>query len=259
VSSPFLTQFASLARRSVIRTLRQPAAIVPALLFPLIFLAVSSAGASSAASIPGFPADSYFEFVLAGTFVQGMMLAGVLSGSDLAVDVETGFLNRLSLTPMRGAAVLVGHIVGALTVGFIQGVTFIIVGLVFGASLASGIGGMFVLLALSLLVSLAFASLGSFVALRTGSSEAVQGVFPLFFILIGFSSFFLPRELLAAGWFKTIATYNPASYLIEGLRSLIITGWDGRALLLALVMGAGITFVGISASVAALRTRLVRS
>ncbi|MGH2739393.1 MAG: ABC transporter permease, partial [Actinomycetota bacterium] len=114
-------------------------------------------------------------------------------------------------------------------------------------------------LALSLLVSLSFASLGSFVALRTGSSEAVQGVFPLFFILIGFSSFFLPREMLGAGWFKTIATYNPASYLIEGLRSLIITGWDGRALLLALAMGTGITLFGLSISVAALRTRLVRS
>ena len=56
----------------------------------------------------------------------------------------------------------------------------------------------------------------------------MQGFFPLFFVLLFLSSMSLPRPLIEQDWFRTIATYNPVSYLIEGVRSLIITGWDGR-------------------------------
>ena len=88
------------------------------------------------------------------------------------------------------------------------------------------------LLVLAMLIALAFASLGAFVGLRTGSGEAVQGVFPLFFVFLFLSSSSLPRNLIEQDWFRTIATYNPVSYLIEGIRSLIIFGWDGEALAL---------------------------
>ena len=65
------------------------------------------------------------------------------------------------------------------------------------------------------------------VGLRAGSGEAVQGLFPLFFVLFFLSSQALPRPLIEQDWFRTIATWNPVSYMVEGMRSLIITGWDG--------------------------------
>ena len=68
-----------------------------------------------------------------------------------------------------------------------------------------------------------------FMAIRTGSGEAVQGMFPLFFIFLFFSSISMPRNLIEHEWFRTIATINPVSYLIEGIRSLFIYGWDGEA------------------------------
>ena len=49
------------------------------------------------------------------------------------------------------------------------------------------------LLVLALLISLAFAALGAFVGLRSGSGETVQGFFPLFFVLLFLSSMSLPR------------------------------------------------------------------
>ncbi len=119
---------------------------------------------------------------------------------------------------------------------------------------------MLVLLALALLIALAFASLGAFIGLRTGSGEAVQGVFPLFFVFLFLSSSSLPRNLIEQDWFRTIATYNPVSYLFEGLRSLIIFGWDGQG------AGARLRHRGrdrrrsaIVGSAAALRTRLART
>jgi len=251
-------QITALARRSVVRTLRQPGAIFPALVFPLFFLAVVSAGARSAARLPGFPADSYFKFYLAGPFLLGTLLAGANTGTDLASDVESGFLNRLALTPVRRLGVIAGNLAGTVTVGLIQVAAFFVVGFAFGARLEAGPGGIAVLVALALLISAAFGALWAAVGIRTGSSEAVQGAFPLGFVVIGFSSLFIPRALLTVRWFKDVATWNPASYLIEGLRSLVITGWDGRALGIAFGVAGGLTVLGLAGASRALGRRFAR-
>ena len=79
----------------------------------------------------------------------------------------------------------------------------------------------------SILISFAFASLGELLALRFGTGEAVQAIFPLLFVTLFLSSSSLPRNLIKTSWFREVATYNPISYLLEGMRSLVITGWDG--------------------------------
>jgi ABC-2 type transport system permease protein len=251
-------QIGALARRSVVRTLRQPGAIVPSLVFPLFFLAVVSAGARSAARLPGFPTDSYFKFYLAGPFLLGTLLAGANGGTDLAIDVESGFLNRLALTPVRRLGVIAGNLAGTLTVGLMQVAAFFVVGFAFGVRLEAGPGAIAVVVALALLISAAFGTLWAAVGLRTGSSEAVQGAFPLGFVVIGFSSLFIPRALISVRWFKDMATWNPASYLIEGLRSLVITGWDGRALSIAFAVASGLTVVGLAGASRALGRRFGR-
>ena len=110
--NPLFLQVGYLARRSVVRTLRQPLNVVPSFVFPLILLAVNVGGLASAARIRGFPTDSYLDFALAFTFMQGALFATTNAGTDLARDIQTGFLNRLALTPMRSAALLLGQLAG---------------------------------------------------------------------------------------------------------------------------------------------------
>src|SRR5205085_11169436 len=114
--------------------------------------------------------------------------------------------------------------------------------------IASGVGGALVLILLALSISTAFACFGTFVALRAGTGEAVQGFFPLFFVLLFLSSAFFPRNLIEQDWFRTIATYNPVSYMVEGLRSLVITGWDAGALAASFGVAATaiVVFLGLS-------------
>jgi ABC-2 type transport system permease protein len=248
-----------LARRSVVRTLRQPAMVVPAILFPLILLSINSSGLESTTMIPGFPTNSYFEFALAIAFVQGALFSANSAGTNVAGDVETGFLNRLSLTPLRRAALMMGQLSGILALGLIQALTFLGVGLLGGAGIKAGIGGAVVIVLLSLTISLAFGCIGAFVALRSGSGEAVQGVFPLFFAALFLSSMALPRNLIEIRWFQTVATYNPVSYMLEGIRSLVITGWDGEALAMAFACAGGLALVALIAASSALRTRMTRT
>jgi ABC-2 type transport system permease protein len=259
VSSAVALQVGHLARRSVVRTLRQPAMVVPSLFFPLILLSVNSGGLESATNLPGFPTDTYLDFALAVTFVQGALFSANSAGTNVANDIESGFLKRLSLTPLRRTALLVGQLSGVVTLGLIQAVTFLIAGLVAGAGIEAGFAGALVIVALALLISLGFGTIGAFVALRTGSGEAVQGIFPLLFAALFLSSVSLPRDLIQTDWFRTVATYNPVSYMLEAIRSLILTGWDGEALALGFACAGGVALVALVAASAALRTAMVRT
>ncbi|HEY1286250.1 MAG TPA: ABC transporter permease [Solirubrobacterales bacterium] len=253
------TQVGQLARRSVLRTLRQPAQIVPALVFPLFLLAVNSGGLKSATNLPGFPTDSYLTFALAVPFMQGALFSVMNAGTDLARDIETGFLNRLALTPLHGAALLSGLLAGAVVLGLVQAVAYLTVGLTAGADLAAGALGAIVIVVLSVLVTVAFGSLGLFAALRTGSGEAVQSLFPVFFVFLFLSSMSLPLDLLQVNWFHAVASANPVSYLLQAFRSLLIEGWNGGELALGFGIALAILTVGMVAASASLKTRLVRT
>jgi ABC-2 type transport system permease protein len=134
-----------------------------------------------------------------------------------------------------------------------------LMGAIAGAHLDAGFGGVLVILVLGSLTALAFGALGCAVALRTGSGEAVQGLFPLFFVFIFLSSSNLPRNLLRTGWFHTAATWNPISYLIEAFRSLYIVGWDPAALWRGFAVAGALTIIALLGVAGALRVRLQRT
>jgi ABC-2 type transport system permease protein len=259
VSRALAVQVGYLARRSIIRTLRQPAAVVFPLVFPVLLLAVNAGGLRAETHLPGFPTSSFLSFALAVPFIQGGLFATGNAGIDIAKDIQTGFLNRLALTPMRSVAVLVGELGGVMSLVVVQAVFYLSVGLALGVRLESGAAGALVLLALAGVIALGFAAFGAFAALRTGSTEAVNGIFPVFFVFLFISSMNIPRNLMDTTWFRWCATANPVSYLIEGVRSLIITGWDTEALLLAFGVGSGIVVVGFALAIAALPERMART
>src|SRR5207244_8026090 len=134
--------------------------------------------------LPVFPTTSYVAFSLAVPFIQGALFATMNAGTDLARDIQTGFLNRLTLTPMRRLAVLGGQLGGVVTMGLVQAVVYLSVGLAVGVHIEAGALGVVVLLAFAVFVALGFGALGAFAALRTGSGEAVQGLFPAFFVFL---------------------------------------------------------------------------
>ena len=227
--------------RSISQTMRQPAMIIPPIVFPLILVAINIGGLDAATKLPGFPADSYLDFAIAVPFMS------------------TGFLQRLALTPMVRAALLLGALGGVMTVALIGAVIYLAFGFAAGLGVKAGVAGVLVIVVLGLLIALGFAGLGAFIGLRTGSAEAVQGVFPMFFVFLFLSSVNLPRDLITQDWFRTIATYNPVSYFVEGVRAPILFGWDGEALALAFGLAILLAAVTVAASARALRTRLVRT
>ncbi len=252
-------QVALIAQRSLLRTARQPGTWIPPLTFPLMLMAVNSNGLRAATHLPGFPTHSFLAFFMPFSFMQGALFASAIAGTDFARDIDTGFLNRLALTPVRSSALLLGQIGGAVGLGAIQACLYLGVGLIAGVHIDAGVGGAAVILLLAILVATGFGTLGLWLALRTGSGEGVQAQFPLLFFVLFLSSMNLPRNLIEASWFRDLATVNPVSYLIEALRSLVIVGWDTQALLL----GFGFAFALIAGSLALaaqqLKVRMART
>jgi len=257
--SAFSDQVLQLGRRSVVRTARQPANVVAPLIFPTLLLAVNAGGLEAETKLPGFPTDSFLAFALAVPFIQGALFATMNAGTDLARDIQTGFLNRLALTPMRGVALLTGQLGGVMTMALVQAAFYLSVGLAFGVRPKAGVPGVLLLFVFAALVSLAFGAFGAFAALRTGSGEAVQSLFPAFFVFLFLSSMNIPRNLIEITWFRDVATVNPVSYLLECVRSLVITGWDAQALGLGFGIAGGLAVVALALSSWALKERMTRS
>ncbi|HEU0305229.1 MAG TPA: ABC transporter permease [Gaiellaceae bacterium] len=253
------TQILSIAQRSIVRTLRQPAYVVPPLLFPTMLVAVNAAGLRPSTELEGFPTDSFLAFAIAVPFIQGALFATMNAGTDLARDIQNGFLNRLALTPLRGSALLAGHLAGVIVMGFIQSVFYLGCALAFGVDIVSGAAGVVVILVLATLISAGFGMLGAFMALRTGSGESIQAFFPVLFIFLFMSSMNAPRNLMEIEWFRAVATINPVSYLIEAVRSLIITGWSAQALALGFAVAFALIVVSTIVASHALRVRMART
>jgi ABC-2 type transport system permease protein len=254
-----LIQVYELAKRSVVRQLRQPANVVAPVIFPLGLLAVNSGGLQPATHIPGFPTDHFVAFALAIPFIQGALFATMNAGTDLARDIQTGFFNRLSLTPMRGSAMIAGSLAGAGFSALLQAIIYIAVGYGVGVHPESGAAGVALILVLSVAIAFGFGAVGLFLALRTGSGESEQGLFPLLIMFLLVSSMNFPRNLMDADWFRWLANVNPVSYLIEGIRSLVIEGWNGEAIGLAFGITAALIAAALGASVIALRERMTRT
>ena len=246
-----------LARRSVIRTIRSPALVAQGIVFPLFIFAFNLGGLDLATSLPGFPTESYVTFALALTFAYCGIYAITVAGAQLGEDIKTGFVRRMTLTPMSGVTVLLAQLGGVVVFAVFQALVFLLVGLAAGARVEAGVLGAVLIVALAAFFSIAFGALGLMVALLTRSSEAVQAVFPLFMAALFFSSVGLPRELIQTEWFQTVATYNPVSYLIEAPRSLLVDGWDAEALLLGVLVATGTLVTALVMTAGSLRAMSV--
>jgi ABC-2 type transport system permease protein len=247
---------AALGLRSVKQTFRRPQLMAPIVVFPTLLLAIQTGGAGSAINLPGFPhVDSFLQFMLAGAMMQSLMLAGNSGGIALAVDIEMGFTDRLFAAPISRFSIVLGRLLGTAALGALSAVWFLAIGLIFGVTVNEGVIGVLTTIALVALTAVAIGGIGAAIALRTGSSSVVQGLFPLVFVVLFLSSAFFPQNLMLEPA-QTIANYNPLSFIVEGLRDAIVFGFTGSDMLDALLAVIGISSVGLLLSAAAMRYRV---
>ena len=255
-TSAAIRQTLALAKRSTLELFRQPALVVPSIVFPLFFSFLGNSSFGKTTSLPGFPkVNSYLQFQLAGTITQGVLFGSVTGAAALATDIENGFFDRLLASPTSRLSILFGRLAGSVLFGALETAVFVLVLLPFGADVSAGVPGIIAMIISGALIAIAVGALMASVALKTGSSEAVQGTFPLLFILLFFSSAFFPRETMS-GVYKTIAGFNPISHLVEGLRALSLEGFSISATARAILVPMAIAVVALFVASRQLNARL---
>jgi ABC-2 type transport system permease protein len=197
----------------------------------------------------------YKAFMFPTAILLGV--TGVSRAGSLVLDIQDGYLDRLLLTPVRRTAILVGHMLADVAIACALMVPILILALVLGVHVEAGPIGALAFLALGCAWSLAFAGFGYAIALKTGNPAAVQSSFLLFFPFLFMTSSYVPRTQLS-GWLRDVAAWNPVTYVLEGLRSLVTSGWQWASLAKALLAVAVVATVSMSLCFAALRGRTQR-
>ena len=249
---------AALGKRSIMQTLRRPQLLAPLIVFPTALLAIQTAGAGRAVDLPGFPdVPNFLSFMLAGSIVQSVMFTGNSGAIAFAIDMEMRFTDRLYAAPIARASVVLGRLAATATLGALIAVYFIVLGLIFGASIHEGVPAAIWIVALTSASALAFGTIGAAIALRSNNASVVQGIFPLVFVVLFLSDAFFPANLMLepASW---VAQYNPFSFIVNGIRDPIISGWSVTTELKAIASVIGIGALGFVLCALAMRSRLRR-
>lgn len=257
-SMPFLLQVTTMTWRNLVTMLRTPAAVIPTLVISAFFLFVYEASLGNAAGfLPGLRGNSYLGFILPVSVVSAALSGAGIAGQNVVRDIENGYFDKLLLTPISRAALLLGPIIAGAIVLLFQTAFVVIIGLFMGLEPATDFGGILAVLGIALLLGTGFAGFTVAIALRTGNAAATQGASFLFFPLTFLTATFVPVNLLS-GWIRTAADYNPITYILDAMRSLLNTGWEGDILLRGLLACVALGVMMFAFALVSLRARTQR-
>ncbi len=228
-SAPFLTQVSMMTWRTLITNLRVPATVLPSLIISVFFLLVYQASLSGAATF-FLKGQSYLGFILPLSVVSAALSGSGVAGQSIVRDIENGYFDKLMLTPVSRAALVLGPMIAGAMILVVQTLAIIGLALLMGLQPVTGVGGLLAVIGFALVLGIAFSGFNVGIALRTGSAGATQGAGFIFFPLSFLTATFVPLDLLT-GWIKTAAIYNPITYVLEAQRAILNTGWDSAVML----------------------------
>jgi ABC-2 type transport system permease protein len=246
----------ALAVRALRNAARRPQFLAPMVVFPSLLLAVNVGGLSHSTDLPGFPhVHGFLDFQLAAAITQSLLIGGVGAGIAVALEIESGFFDRLVAAPIPRSAIVLGRLLAGSVLATCQTSFFLLLGLAFGVHFEGGVPGVLIVLAIGAVAGTGFSAIGMALALRAKNASLVQGIFPFVFVILFLSTAFFPLHLLSSPA-DFVAEYNPLSYIADGIRNPIIASISAKAVLEGLAAAAGVTLVTVALSVQALRGRL---
>ncbi len=249
----FIHDLSSVARRALRLSLRDMEAIGPGLIVPLFFLIVNIGSLQSFVEGNLPPGFDFKGFQLPVSII--FAVTGISRAGSLVIDIQDGYLDRLLLTPVNRATLLLGCMIADLAVVALLAIPVLILGLVIGISFQTGVLGMLIFILLAVCWGIAFTGFPYAIALKTGNPIAVNNAFLLFFPFAFLTTAYVPQAQMT-GWLSTAADYNPVTYLLSGMRSLILEGWNGTELLKAFLACAAVGALSFTLAFTALRGRV---
>jgi ABC-2 type transport system permease protein len=229
MQTTFFADWYFLSIRNIKLIWRPLLALLPPLFMPVFFFIVNAVSLSAFASAPGFPDVSYKQFIAPVAIFTAIFFSAGNAGIELVQDITSGYFKKLIIMPINRLTIILAKLTEVAVQATVQGLIVLILLLFFGISFASGPLGVLAIFAMLILFAMAWSCISMITALRTQSPRLVQSLFILVFPLLYITTSQAPRELLPPT-FATLTSYNPVTYIIEGIRALVLDGWGSPAI-----------------------------
>lgn len=223
--APFLEQISLVTWQNLLTIFRRPAALIPPVAISLFFLVIYNSTLGEAASfIPNLGANSYLGFILPLSIVSASLSGAGIAAQNLVRNIESGYFDKLLLTPISRSALLTGTILSGAVILGLQAALVLGVAVLMGMRIETGFAGALAVIGMSVLLGLGFAGFTMSAALGSGNAAVTQSASFVFFPLTFLAPTFVPLELLS-GWLRVAAQLNPITYVLEAMRAIINEGW----------------------------------
>jgi len=244
----FLSDTRYLFVRAMKKLIRNPILLFFSLFQPIIFLVLFTQLFSRFSQLPGFPAGSYLLFATPGILLQNAFSSALQSGTSVVTDLDSGYLQKMLVTPVSRYAILMGRLTSDAFRVVIQSVILLALALLLGASVATGLPGIIMILVTMAFFGLAWSGISLTLGLRTRNAETVFGIsafltFPLLFM----STALTPSSFMPS-WMQTVSSINPISYTVNAARALVLSGYDWGTIAQAYVFIGAIAAVTLGAT-----------
>jgi ABC-2 type transport system permease protein len=219
------------------KLVRNPILLFFSLFQPIIFLLLFTQLFSKFSTLPGFlaatGASSYLQFATAGILLQNAFGSALQSGTSIVLDLDTGYLQKMLVTPVSRYAILLGRLTSDAFRVVVQSAIILALAYALGATVVTGVVGILLMLFTVAFFGLAWSGISLAIGLKTRSSETVFAIggfltFPLLFM-----STALTPKLFMPDWISNVSNFNPISYTVDAARALMVTGYDWGTVLKA--------------------------
>jgi len=219
------------------KLVRNPILLFFSLFQPIIFLLLFTQLFSKFSTLPGFlaatGASSYLQFATAGILLQNAFGSALQSGTSIVLDLDTGYLQKMLVTPVSRYAILLGRLTSDAFRVVVQSAIILALAYALGATVVTGVVGILLILLTVAFFGLAWSGISLAIGLKTRSSETVFAIggfltFPLLFM-----STALTPKLFMPDWISDVSNFNPISYTVDAARALMVTGYDWGTVLKA--------------------------
>ena len=258
--SDLISETWELYKRALLKLMRRPVVLYFSLLQPAIWLLLFGQIFSRMVNLPGaasmFGTNNYMAFFAPGVIMMTMLFGAGQTGLGLIQDMDSGFLDKLLTTPINRFSILLGKMGGDLTRMVFQAGLILVMAVLAGVHIHTGMFGVVFILIISGLFGVALAGINTIIALATRNTEAtfLLGNFvnlPLMFM----SPAMMPKAFLP-DWMQKVVQINPITYGIDGMRGLITTGFDPNQVFPAIIILGTIAVVSITGATLMFRSRV---
>jgi len=225
----FFSDWYYLSIRNTKQIWRPLLALIPSLFIPIFFFVVNSASLSAFAKVPGFPNVSYKEFIAPVAIFTAIFFSAGNAGIELVQDISSGYFKKLIILPINRLTILLGKLTEVAVQALLQGGLVVVLLLAVGVRFHTGFLGILATFAMLIVFAMSWSCLGITFALRTQNARLVQSLFVLMFPFLYITTSQAPKQLLPPTM-ALLATYNPITYVIEGVRALVLDNWSNPAI-----------------------------